>query len=30
MLAAQAIAEGVPLVTSDPAMALFPGLATCW
>ncbi|MGH2387801.1 MAG: type II toxin-antitoxin system VapC family toxin [Chloroflexota bacterium] len=30
MLAAQAIAEGVPLVTSDPAMALFPGLATYW
>jgi len=30
MLAAQAIAEGVPLVTADPAMALFPGLATFW
>lgn len=30
MLAAQAIAEGMPLVTSDPVMALFPGLATYW
>jgi len=30
MLAAQAIAEGVPLVTADPLMALFPGLVTRW
>jgi PIN domain nuclease of toxin-antitoxin system len=30
MLAAQAIAEEVPLVTADPVMALFPGLATYW
>ena len=30
MLAAQAIAEGVPLVTADPVMALFPGLLTRW
>lgn len=30
MLAAQAMAEGVPLVTDDPAMALFPGLITRW
>lgn len=30
MLAAQAIAEGVLLVTADPAMALFPGLELRW
>jgi PIN domain nuclease of toxin-antitoxin system len=30
MLAAQAIAENVPLVTADPVMALFPGLTTYW
>jgi PIN domain nuclease of toxin-antitoxin system len=30
MLAAQAIAEGVPLVTADSAMAQFPGLVTYW
>jgi PIN domain nuclease of toxin-antitoxin system len=30
MLAAQAIAEGVPLVTADPLMALFPGLVINW
>lgn len=30
MLAAQARAEGLSLVTADPAMALFPGIATCW
>jgi len=30
MLAAQAIAEGVPLVTNDPMMAVFPGLVTHW
>ncbi len=30
MLAAQAIAEGVRLVTADPMMALFPGLVTYW
>jgi PIN domain nuclease of toxin-antitoxin system len=30
MLAAQAIAEGVPLVTDDPMMALLPGLLTRW
>ncbi len=30
MLAAQAIAEGVPLVTNDLMMAVFPGLVTCW
>lgn len=30
MLVAQALAEGVPLVTSDPAMGLFPGLVTYW
>lgn len=30
MLAAQAIAEGLPLVTADPAMAAFSGLLTRW
>ncbi len=30
MLAAQAIVEGMPLVTTDPVMALFPGLVTRW
>lgn len=30
MLAAQAIAEGVPLVTADPVMAVFSGLVTRW
>jgi len=30
MLAAQALTEAVPLVTSDPAMAVFPGLVTRW
>lgn len=30
MLAAQAIAEGVPLVTNDPMLAVFPGLVTRW
>jgi len=30
MLAAQAIAEGVSLVTADPMMAVFPGLVTQW
>ena len=30
ILAAQAIAEGVPLLTADPALALFPCLATRW
>ncbi len=30
MLAAQAIAEGAPLVTADPIMALFPELETLW
>ncbi len=30
MLAAQAIAEGVPLVTTDRIMAVFPGLAIRW
>jgi PIN domain nuclease of toxin-antitoxin system len=30
MLAAQAIAERLPLVTVDPAMTLFPGLKTQW
>jgi PIN domain nuclease of toxin-antitoxin system len=30
MLAAQAIAERLPLVTADPAMTLFPGLKTHW
>lgn len=30
MLAAQAIAEGLPLVTADPIMAVFPGLLTRW
>lgn len=30
MLAAQAIAEGVPLVTADPLMAVFSGLITQW
>lgn len=30
MLAAQAIAEGLPLVTADPIMAVFSGLLTRW
>jgi PIN domain nuclease of toxin-antitoxin system len=30
MLAAQAIAEGVPLLTSDRDLAVFPGLVTQW
>jgi PIN domain nuclease of toxin-antitoxin system len=30
MLAAQAIAERLPLVTADSAMTLFPGLKTQW
>lgn len=30
MLAAQAIAEGLPLVTADPVMTLFSGLVTYW
>jgi PIN domain nuclease of toxin-antitoxin system len=30
MLAAQALAEGVPLVTADPVMAVFPGLVIYW
>lgn len=30
MLAAQAIAEGVPLITTDSVMAVFPGLVTLW
>lgn len=30
MLAAQAIIEGVPLITNDPAMAMFSGLMTRW
>ena len=30
ILAAQAIAEGLPLATSDAAMALFPGLVIRW
>lgn len=30
MLAAQAIAESVPLITDDPAMAEFPGIVTRW
>jgi len=30
LLAAQAITEGMPLVTADPMMALFPGLVTHW
>ncbi len=30
MLAAQAIAESLPLVTADPVMAVFPGLVTRW
>ena len=30
MLAAQAIAEGLPLVTADPVMAVFAGLLTRW
>lgn len=30
MLAAQAIAESVPLLTADPALALFPGLVIRW
>lgn len=30
MLAAQAIAEGMQLLTSDPMMAVFPGLVTHW
>ena len=30
VLAAQAIAEHIPLVTADPVMAVFPGLATYW
>ena len=30
MLAAQAIAEGLPLVTADPIMAAFSGLLTRW
>jgi PIN domain nuclease of toxin-antitoxin system len=30
VLAAQAIAEGVPLLTSDRDLAVFPGLVTQW
>jgi PIN domain nuclease of toxin-antitoxin system len=30
MLAAQALIEGVPLVTADPAFRLFPDLETIW
>ncbi len=30
MLAAQAIAEGVPLVTADPLLAVFPDLVIRW
>jgi PIN domain nuclease of toxin-antitoxin system len=30
MLAAQAIVEGVPLLTDDPAFINFPGLETLW
>jgi len=30
ILAAQAIVEGVSLVTADPLMAVFPGLVTQW
>lgn len=30
VLATQAIAEGVPLVTADPLMAVFSGLITQW
>jgi PIN domain nuclease of toxin-antitoxin system len=30
MLAAQAIAESVPLVTDDPMLAVFPGLVILW
>lgn len=30
MLAAQAILEGVPLLTDDPSFATFPGLQTLW
>jgi PIN domain nuclease of toxin-antitoxin system len=30
MLASQAIAEGIPLITADPLMALFPGLVARW
>jgi PIN domain nuclease of toxin-antitoxin system len=30
MLAAQAMLEGVPLLTDDPAFAAFPGLETLW
>ena len=30
MLAAQAIAEAVPLLTDDPIMAVFPALVTHW
>jgi len=30
MLAAQAMVEGVPLVTDDPAFTAFPELKTLW
>ena len=30
MLAAQAMVEGVPLLTDDPAFAVFPELKTLW
>lgn len=30
MLAAQALIEGIPLLTDDPAFALFPDVQTVW
>jgi PIN domain nuclease of toxin-antitoxin system len=30
MLAAQALLEGVPLLTDDPAFAAFPDVETWW